>query len=167
MVRHMDVTKESGVTEDVDCGLIVQKNARHGYGEIVLMESFGAPAIGNNPACMIQCSEGGFQVALGLSSGYHCEAFKKVIGIGVYIKGRHEYFHVVVGRFPGANICMCLTGLDPGRALVDEVEKCMAPEALNIAEVPRLPLNIIGLRLAFGQVVIIMLHKDHVARGCM
>ena len=49
---------------------------------------------------------------------------------------------------------MCIAGLGPIRALVGKVAKLMAPESLDLAEFPRLPISIIGVRLAVGQVVV-------------
>ena len=118
MVRRTDVLKESGVIEDVDCGLIFQYNSRHGDGEIVLMESFAYLDIGDTTISLIQCGEGSFQLALGQYIGYHRETFKKVISIGIYLKGRHESVHVAVGRFIGSDVCMCLSDIGPVRALI-------------------------------------------------
>ena len=150
MVRRTDVLKESGVIEDVDCGLIFQYNSRHGDGEIVLMESFAYLDIGDTTISLIQCGEGSFQLALGQYIGYHRETFKKVISIGIYLKGRHESVRVVVGHFLGADIFMCLAGLSPVRALVGKVAKFLTPEALDLSEVPRIPLAIIGVNFSVG-----------------
>ena len=58
---------------------------------------------------------------------------------------------------------MRLTGLGAVRDLVGEVAKLLAPEGLELDEVLRLLLSIIGVRLSFGRVFFIILRKDDVA----
>ena len=55
---------------------------------------------------------------------------------------------------------MCIASIGPVRVLVGEVAKLIAPEALELAEVPRITMTIVGVRLAVGRIVIIILHKD-------
>ena len=62
---------------------------------------------------------------------------------------------------------MRIADLGPVRALVGKVAKFMAPESLDLAEVPRLLLAIIGVCLAIVQVVIIILREDNGAGGRM
>ena len=59
---------------------------------------------------------------------------------------------------------MRLVGLGPVRALVGEVAKLMEPKALDLAEVSRILLSIIGVRLAVGRAIVIILRKDNSAR---
>ena len=165
MVRCADVPKESGVTEDVDCAMIVQKNVRQGDGAVVIMENFGAPSIGDTPVSLSRCGEGGFQVALVGSVSYVCETFKKIIGIVVYIEGRNEYTHVVLGFFLGADVCMCLADICPVWAHVSKMSKFLAPEVLDLDKFPRIPLAITGVRFDVDHVVVIILHEDNGARG--
>ena len=58
---------------------------------------------------------------------------------------------------------MCFAGIGPVSALVGEVAKLLAPEGLELDEVLRLLLSIIGVRLSFGRVFFIILRKDDVA----
>ena len=97
-----------------------------------------------------RCGEVGFQVALGGYVGYHSETFKKVISVGVYLKGGHDSIHVAVRYFLGADVCVCLANLGPIRALVGKVAKLLAPKALELVELLRLPLAIIGVHFAIG-----------------
>ena len=55
LVGCADVPKESGVVEDVNYGLIFQKNVQRGYGTVVLMEIFGTPSIGDTPFSLSRC----------------------------------------------------------------------------------------------------------------
>ena len=59
---------------------------------------------------------------------------------------------------------MRLVGLGPVRKLVGEVAKLMEPKALDLAEVSRILLSIIGVRLAVGRAIVIILRKDNSAR---
>ena len=104
---------------------------------------------------------GRIQVAPGQSVGCHHETFKKVINIGVYLESIHETVHVILGQFLSANVCMRLVSVGPVIKLVDKVSKYMAPEALDLAEVPRLLLAIIGVRFPFGRVIVTILRKDN------
>ena len=55
---------------------------------------------------------------------------------------------------------MSLDGLGPIRALLGEVGKLLASETIDLAEVPRIFLAIVGMHLAVGRAVVIILHKD-------
>ena len=167
MVGCEDVPKESGVTKNVDCGLVFQENVRRGGGAVVLMEGFGDLTIGDTPVSLSWCGKGFFQLNLVGPVGYHHKTFKEVIRISVYHEGRHESIHVVVGHFLGVDVCMRLANLGPVRALFGAVAELLVFEALELAKVPRLPLNIIGVCFAVVRVIIIILHEDDVARGCM
>ena len=160
MVIRADVSKEISIAEDVDGGLIVQKDVQRRDGEIVPMESFVALAVGGTPASPSCCGKGILQVAPGRVVGDHRKTFKNIIRIGVYLEIRHESVHVVVGCFLGADVCMCLGGLGLVRALVGKVAKFLTLEALDLAEVPRLLLVIIGVRLAVGKVIVTLLLED-------
>ena len=70
-------------------------------------------------------------------------------------------FHVVIGRVPGAGVCTHLAGLGPVRSLVGKVAKFMSLEALDLAEVLRIPLAIVGVHIAVGRVIVIILRKDN------
>ena len=56
---------------------------------------------------------------------------------------------------------MCLSDHDPVRALVGEVAKLLAPKALDLDEVPRLPLDIIGVHFAIGRVAVVILLENN------
>ena len=83
-----------------------------------------------------------------------------MISIGIYLEGRHESVHVVVGHFFSANVCMRLANLGPVRALVGKVTKLLEFEALDLSKVHRLPLAIIGVHFAAGWTVVIILSED-------
>ena len=155
----MDVPKKSGVAEDVHCGLIVQKNVRLGDGAVLLVESLGTSCTGDTPVSLSWCGEGGFQVALGVSVGYHRKTSKEVISIGIYLKGRHESVHVAAGRFFGADVCMRLADIYPVRGLVGKMTEIFSFESLDLDKVPRLPLAIVGMHFSTGQTVVIILRK--------
>ena len=93
------------------------------------------------------CGEGVFQVALCGAVSYHGKTFKNLIIIGIYIKGRHESVHVVVGSFLVADICIFFTDLVPFRSIVGKVEEFLAPESLDLADVSRIPMAFIGVCL--------------------
>ena len=59
---------------------------------------------------------------------------------------------------------MRLAGPVPIRALVGKAAKLLSPEALDLAEVLRLPMSIVGVCLNFGLVLVILLHKENCAR---
>ena len=61
---------------------------------------------------------------------------------------------------------MRLTGLGPIRALVGEVAELVAFEALELAKVPRLHLDIFGINFAAGRIVVIIVREDDGAGGC-
>ena len=73
-----------------------------------------------------------------------------MISVSVYIEGRHESTHVVVGRFLGEKVYMYLADLGPVMSLVGKMDELLAPEALYLAKVPRLPLDIIGVSFSIG-----------------
>ena len=62
---------------------------------------------------------------------------------------------------------MCLSDLGPIRALVGKMAKFLASEALELAEVSRLPMAIIGVCFAIGRVVVFFMREDDGAGGCM
>ena len=140
----------SGVIKNVNFGLIVQKIVRCGYGAVVLMKVFGTPSISDTSFSQGWCGEGGLQVNLVITVGYHSKPFKEVINIGVYLEVRHESVHVVVGGFLGADICTPLDNLGLIRALVGKVAELLAFAALDLDNVPRLPLDIVGMCFAAG-----------------
>ena len=130
------------------------------------MEGFGTPSIGDTPMSLSCCGEGGLQVTLGGPVGYHSETSKEVISIGIYLEGRHESVHVIVGNFLSDDICMRLANLGPIWVLVGKVEELLAFEALDLAKFPRFPVPIFGVRFASGLDVVIILCEDDSARGC-
>ena len=67
--------------------------------------------------------------------------------------------YVVIGRFPGVDVCTRLSGLGPIRALVGQVAKIMSPEALDLSEVLKIPMAIIVVRITVGRVIFIILCK--------
>ena len=81
--------------------------------------------------------------------------------LGVYLEGRYDSVHVVIYRVLVADVCMYLFGIGPVRALVGEVAKLLAPEALELAKVLRLSLAIFGVHLAVVRVVVIIVCKDN------
>ena len=158
---------KSGVAEDVHFELIIQKDVIYGDGSVVMVKIFSALSIGYTPVSLSWCGEGGFRVAIGGSVGYHSKNFKEVISIGVYLEGRHETVHVVVRRFFGDNVCMCLADRGPVRTLVGKVTEILAFESLDLAKVPRLPLAIVGMYFAAGWTIVIILSKDNGTGECV
>ena len=116
----------------------------------MLVKSFGTPSTDDTSIKLSRCGEDSFQVALGGLVGYHRKTSKEVRSIGVYIEVRHESVHVVVGGFLGADICTPLDNIGLIRALVGKVAELLAFAALDLDNVPRLPLDIVGMCFAAG-----------------
>ena len=55
----------------------------------------------------------------------------------------------------------------PVRELVGKVAKFLAPEALDLDEVPRIPMVIICVCFAIDQVVVVILSENDGTGGCM
>ena len=60
---------------------------------------------------------------------------------------------------------MCISDIGPVRALVVEVAKFLAPEALDLSEFSSLPVDIIGVCFAIVRVILFVLHKNDSAGG--
>ena len=56
---------------------------------------------------------------------------------------------------------MCLAQIGPVRELVGEVTKLLAPEVLDLSEVPRKHLAIIGVHFSVGRVNVMILRTDN------